>query len=81
MRYRTYSWWGVYAPAGTPRPIVERMHAEIVKAIRSADVSQKFIEQINMEIIAGTPEDFAAFQTAEQERWFKVIKDNDIKAE
>jgi Tripartite tricarboxylate transporter family receptor len=30
-----YSWWGVYAPAGTPRPIVDRMHAEIAKAVRS----------------------------------------------
>jgi tripartite-type tricarboxylate transporter receptor subunit TctC len=79
--YPTYSWWGVYVPAGTPRPIVDRMNVELAKAARSPDVAQKFAEQIDMEIIASTPEEFAAFQSAEQARWFKVIKDNDIKSD
>jgi tripartite-type tricarboxylate transporter receptor subunit TctC len=79
--YPTYSWWGVYVPAGTPRPIVDRMSVELAKAARSPDVAQKFAEQIDMEILASTPEEFAAFQASEQERWFKVIKDNDIKSD
>jgi len=79
--YPTYSWWGVYVPAGTPRPIVDRMNVELAKATRSPDVAQKFAEQIDMEIIASTPEEFAAFQQREQERWFKVIRDNDIKSD
>jgi tripartite-type tricarboxylate transporter receptor subunit TctC len=79
--YPTYSWWGVYVPAGTPRPIVERIHAEVAKAVRSADVTAKFVELIDMEILAGSPETFAAFQASEQERWFKLIKENDIKAD
>lgn len=79
--YPTYSWWGVYAPAGTPQPIVERMHAELVKAVQAPDVRQKFGEQIDMEILGSTPAEFAAFQKAEQERWFKVIQDNNIKAD
>jgi tripartite-type tricarboxylate transporter receptor subunit TctC len=79
--YPTYSWWGVYAPTGTPAPIVERMHAELVKAVGAADVRQKFAEQIDMEILGSTPAEFAAFQKAEQERWFKVISDNNIKAD
>jgi tripartite-type tricarboxylate transporter receptor subunit TctC len=79
--YPTYSWWGVYAPAGTPPPIVERMHAELAKALQAPDVRQKFAEQIDMEILGSTPAEFAAFQKAEQERWFKVIQDNNIKAE
>ena len=79
--FPSYSWWGVYAPTGTPRPLVDRMHAEIKKAVRSPDVTQKFIEQFNMEILTNSPEDFAAYQKAEQERWFKVIKENDIKGE
>ena len=79
--YPTYSWWGVYAPSGTPAPIVERMHAELVKAVGAADVRQKFAEQIDMEILGSTPAEFAVFQKAEQERWFKVIQDNNIKAE
>jgi tripartite-type tricarboxylate transporter receptor subunit TctC len=79
--YPTYSWWGVYAPAGTPAPIVDRMTAELAKAVRTPDVASKFIELIDMEILASTPAEFASFQKAEQERWFKVIQDNNIKAE
>ncbi|MCW5734637.1 MAG: hypothetical protein KIS73_10945 [Enhydrobacter sp.] len=79
--FPSYSWWGVYAPAGTPRPIVDRMHAEITKAVRSPDVTQKFVEVFNMEILTSSPEQFAAYQKSEQERWFKVIKDNDIKGD
>jgi tripartite-type tricarboxylate transporter receptor subunit TctC len=79
--FPSYAWWGVYAPAGVPKPIVDRMHAEITKAVRSADVSQKFVEQFDMEILTSSPEAFAAYQKAEQERWFKVIKDNDIKGD
>jgi tripartite-type tricarboxylate transporter receptor subunit TctC len=79
--YPTYSWWGVYVPAGTPKPIVDRMSVELRKAARAPDVAQKFADQIDMEIVASTPEEFAAFQTAEQERWFKVIKDNNIKSD
>ena len=79
--FPSYSWWGVYAPTGTPRPIVDRMHAEIKKAVLAPDVTQKFIEQFNMEILTTSPEEFAAYQKSEQDRWFKVIKDNDIKGD
>lgn len=79
--YPTYSWWGIYAPAGTPQPIVDRMHAELVKAVNTPDVRQKFGEQMDMEILGSTPAEFGAFQKAEQERWFKVIQDNNIKAD
>jgi tripartite-type tricarboxylate transporter receptor subunit TctC len=79
--YPTYSWWGLYAPTGTPRPIVGRMNAEVAKAVRSADVTQKFVDQIHLEILASSPEEFASFQQVEQERWFKIIKDNGIKAD
>lgn len=76
----TYSWWGLSGPAGMPRPIVGRMNAALAKAVRSTDVTQKFVEQIQLEVLASSPEEFAAFHKAEQERWFKVIKENDIKA-
>jgi len=79
--FPSYSWWGVYVPTGTPRPIIDRMHAEITKAVHAPDVTKKFIEQFNMEILTSSPEAFAAYQKSEQERWFKVIKDNDIKGD
>ena len=79
--YPTYSWWGVYAPAGTPRPIVERMNAEIAKAVRSPEVAPKLAQQIGMEILATSPEEFADFQKIEQERWTRIVTENGIKAE
>jgi tripartite-type tricarboxylate transporter receptor subunit TctC len=79
--FPSYAWWGVYAPTGTPRPIVDKMHAALVKAVRAPDVTQKFVEQFNMEILTSSPEAFAAYQKSEQERWFKVIKDHDIKGD
>ncbi|NDH60372.1 MAG: hypothetical protein EBY18_01710 [Alphaproteobacteria bacterium] len=79
--FPSYSWWGVYAPTGTPRLLVDRMHAEIKKAVLAPDVTQKFVDQFNMEILTTSPEEFAAYQKSEQERWFKVIKDNDIKGD
>ncbi len=79
--FPSYSWWGVYCPTGVPRPIVDKMHEAIKKAVNSPDVTQKFIEQFNMEILCTSPEEFAAYQKSEQERWFKVIKDHDIKGD
>jgi tripartite-type tricarboxylate transporter receptor subunit TctC len=77
----SYSWWGVYAPAGTPKPIIDRMHAEITKAVRSPDVTQKYVEQFDMEIVLSSPEQFAAYTAKEQELWGKVIRDNSLKPE
>ncbi len=79
--YPSYSWWGVYAPTGTPRPIVDRMNAEITKAVRSKEVTDKFVDQFNMEVLTTSPEAFAEFQKVEQARWTKIIKDNDIKGD
>jgi tripartite-type tricarboxylate transporter receptor subunit TctC len=79
--YPTYSWWGIYAPAGVPAAILARMNGELAKAVRSSDVMQKFVDQIHLEVLASSPDEFTAFQKAEQERWFKVIKDNDIKTD
>jgi len=79
--YPTYSWWGLYAPAGTPQPIVERMNAEAAKAVRSAEVAPKLTAQIGMEILATSPEAFADFQKVEQARWTRIIEENGIKAD
>jgi len=61
--------------------MVERMHAELVKAVNAPDVRQKFAEQIDMEILGSTPAEFAAFQKAEVAKWAAVIKSANIKLE
>jgi tripartite-type tricarboxylate transporter receptor subunit TctC len=74
------TWQGLFAPAGTPAPIVERINAEFVKAIRNPDLKAK-LEQQDMEP-TGTPvKAFAAAYRAELERWTKVARDAGLKAE
>jgi tripartite-type tricarboxylate transporter receptor subunit TctC len=75
----SYAWWGIYAVAGTPRPLIDRMHAEVAKALKSPDVVKKFVDQFNMEIIASSPEAFAEFQRKEQAIWGKVIRENGLR--
>src|SRR5260221_6244283 len=79
--YPTYSWWGIYAPAGTPRPIIERMNGEFAQALRPPEEAPKLAAQIGTEILAAAPEAFVDFQKIEQERWTRIIRENGIKAD
>ena len=76
-----YAWWGILAPARTPRPIVDRLHAEIVKAIKLPDVNKTLTETLGMEVMASSPEETQAWIHGQMERWGKVVRDNGIKAE
>jgi tripartite-type tricarboxylate transporter receptor subunit TctC len=76
----SFSWWGVFAPVGTPKPIIDKMHAAISKAVRTEDVTKKFVDQFDMEVVLNSPEAFAAYINKEQELWGKVIKDNKLTA-
>ncbi len=76
----SFSWWGVYAPTGTPKPIIDKMHAAISKAVRTDDVTKKFVDQFDMEVVLNSPEAFATYIKKEQELWGKVIKDNNLRA-
>jgi tripartite-type tricarboxylate transporter receptor subunit TctC len=74
-----HAWWGILAPAGTPRPIIEKLHAEIVKAIRLPDVSKTLTETMGMDVIALSPQDTQKWISSEMARWGKVVKDNNIR--
>ncbi|MBI3372945.1 MAG: tripartite tricarboxylate transporter substrate binding protein [Betaproteobacteria bacterium] len=78
--YELSVWFGVLAPAGTPREIVGRLNSEIVKILTSADVKERFAKQ-GVEVQTGTPEQFSEFLKSEVARWAKVIKDAGIKAD
>jgi tripartite-type tricarboxylate transporter receptor subunit TctC len=74
------SWLGIVAPAGTPRPIVERLHAEIAKVLASSEVKERLAAE-GGEVIAGGPEEFSAYLKSEIAKWDKVIKGANIRAE
>jgi tripartite-type tricarboxylate transporter receptor subunit TctC len=71
-------WFGVLAPAATSRDIVNRLNAEIVKAIKTPDMRERFAQQ-GADAIGNTPEDFAAVIKRDLAKWAKVVKDANIK--
>src|SRR3954466_15317820 len=76
-----YAFWGILAPAATPRPIIDKLHAELVKAIKQPDVNKTLTETLGMDVQAASPEATQKFLLAQMERWGKVVRDNNIKAE
>ena len=78
--YELAVWFGVLAPAGTPREIVARLNTEIVKVLNSPEVKDRFARQ-GVEVRTSTPEQFGEFVRAEVGRWAKVIKEAGIRAD
>jgi tripartite-type tricarboxylate transporter receptor subunit TctC len=72
------SWQGIMAPAGTPRPIVTRLHAELVRVLALPDVRASIVDT-GSEIGGNTPEEFAAFMRADRERWKRAVGDAKIE--
>jgi tripartite-type tricarboxylate transporter receptor subunit TctC len=73
-------WFGVLTVAGTSREIVQRLNAEMVKVLTSAEVKERF-GKIGVDVVAGSPEQFSQFLKSEVGRWAKVIQDAGIKAD
>ena len=73
-------WFGVFAPAGTPKPVVDRLHAELVKALATPEVSERIRAQA-YDTWTLAPEEFAAFLRTDHAKWGKVVKLAGAKAE
>ena len=72
------SWQGVLVPAGTPPEIVARLNAEIVKALQTREVREGYA-RLGVDVLANTPEQFAAYLRQEQAKWSNIVKDAGIK--
>lgn len=76
--YNVISWLALVAPVGTPPAIVERLNAEVMKALASPE-GQKHLEMVGAEAGTGSPAEFGKFLVAEQAKWSDLIKKADIK--
>jgi tripartite-type tricarboxylate transporter receptor subunit TctC len=74
------TWYGILAPAGTPRPIVDRLNRELVAVMNSADMKQKLAAQ-GTEVRTSTPDEFAAYIKEEIAKWGDVIRKAGLKAQ
>jgi len=79
--FSAVAWWGIFAPTGTPEPIMQKIHAELTKAINLPDVKKTLTETLGMDVQASSPADLQKFLVGEMQRWAKVVKENNIKAE
>ena len=77
--YEVVSWQGVFAPAGTPKPIVERLHTEITKILAQPDMKDR-LAQLGMDEQPMTTAQFAKFQQDEVAKWAEVVKKGHIRA-
>jgi tripartite-type tricarboxylate transporter receptor subunit TctC len=78
--YEAVNWWGIMAPAGTPQPIVDKLHKELAVVLASDETKQRFASE-GAEVVQRSPSEFAKFIETEMAKWGKVVKEANIKAE
>lgn len=78
--YEVSSWNGLFAPAGTPRPVIERVNVEATKALRIPEVARR-LEDVGAAPAMGSPEEFATFLRAELDRWAEVVRVSGARAD
>lgn len=78
--FEVVNWYGMVVPAGTPRQIIARLHAELIKAMNLPEIAEKLIAQ-GTDPAGTSPEAFGAFMKAETGKWAQVIKSANIRAD
>ncbi len=76
-----HAWWGILAPAGTPKPIIDKIVVELNKALNLPDVRKTLTETLGMDIVALSPEATQKWILGEMARWGKVVRENNIRLE
>jgi tripartite-type tricarboxylate transporter receptor subunit TctC len=78
--FDSWTWFGVFGPAGTPQPVIDRLNAEMNRIISDAAIKERFT-QLGFETTGGTPADFSSVVQGEARKWSKVIREANVKPE
>ncbi len=78
--YEAHNWWGILAPAGTPAPVIEKLHKDLTSVLSSRETEKRF-ETEGAEVVRMTPAEFGRFISAELVKWSRVAREVGIKAE
>jgi tripartite-type tricarboxylate transporter receptor subunit TctC len=79
--FSALAWWGIVAPASTPKPMLDRFHAELVKVFNQPDVRKQLGETLGMDLAVSSPAELQKFLLAEIARWGKVVRENGIRGD
>ncbi|MCY1504713.1 hypothetical protein D9M68_388940 [compost metagenome] len=79
--FEMVSWQALYAPRGTPKEIVQRLNAEVVRALKQPAVQQRLSQQLGMEIVGSTPAELAGLMDKEIPRWAALVKKSGARVE
>jgi len=78
--FAAVNWWGILFPAGVPRNIIDKVNADLVKALATQDVKSK-LGELGVETVSSTPEQFGQFMASEAARWGKLVKEANLRVE
>jgi tripartite-type tricarboxylate transporter receptor subunit TctC len=78
--FEATTWFAMFAPAGTPKPVVDKLSAEVQRVFRLPEVAER-LKTLGLEAVLSSPEELAAYQASEISKWTKVVKESGAKAE
>jgi tripartite-type tricarboxylate transporter receptor subunit TctC len=78
--FEASSWFGLFAPAGTPRAIIDKIQSDVAKALSNPEIRERFLAQ-GADPSGNTPEQFAGFIKAETDKWTRVVKFSNAKVD
>jgi tripartite-type tricarboxylate transporter receptor subunit TctC len=79
--FSAYAWWAILAPAATPKPIIDKFNAELAKALARPDLRRQLTETLGMDLAVSSPDALQKFVAGEVDRWGRVVKANNIRAD
>jgi len=79
--FSAFAWWGIFAPSGTPKPVLDKFHAELVKVLTQPDLRRQLTETLGMDLASSSPEALQKFLVSEINRWGNVVRSNNVRAD
>jgi len=79
--FSALAWWGIFGPAGMPKPVLGKFHAELTKVFKLPDVRAQLTDTLGMDLVVSTPDAQQKFLVSEIARWGKVVREHGIRAD
>ena len=78
--FEATTWFAMFAPANVPKPVIDKLNAEVVRVFRLPEVQDR-LKTLGLDAVLSTPEELARYQALEITKWAKVVKESGAKAE